>query len=132
MLYLGQASCPWKLRYNNHIKAFRNRSQRAHCELANHVWDLKEREKTFRIFWRVVSQETPYSKVSRRCKLCTREKIEIMRAKRKNPTRILNERVGILGPCLHRDKHLLGRVKTRVGNQVGGGSEGENPLEERS
>ena len=55
-----------------------------------------------------------------------------MRAKRKNPTRVLNERVGILGPCLHRDKHLLGRVKTRVGNQVGGGSEVENPLEERS
>ena len=37
MLYLGQASGPWKLRYNNHTKAFRNRSQRAHCELANHV-----------------------------------------------------------------------------------------------
>ena len=45
MLYLGQASGPWKLRYNNHTKAFRNRSQRAHCELANHVWDLKDREK---------------------------------------------------------------------------------------
>ena len=117
MIYVGQASGSWKLRYHNHTNSFRKIELRADTDLSNYVWDLKSAGKNHKIFWRKISQEYPYSKISKRCKLCSREKIEILKLKKKYPTRVLNKRTGLLAPCLHRNKHLLGKLDISRGNQ---------------
>ena len=115
---MGQSSGSLKLRYNNHKNAFRNIDLRADTELSNYIWDLKTSNKSFHIQWRKILQEQPYSKISKKCKLCSREKVEILKAKKASPGRVLNSRTGILGPCLHRNKHLLGKVNTNRGNII--------------
>ena len=104
---VGLASGFWKLRFNNHTESFCKIEKRIDTELSQYVWDLKSSNKDFKIFWRKLSQEHPYSKISNKCNLCTREKVEILKMKRSEPRRLLHARTGLFGKCLHRDKHLL-------------------------
>ena len=131
MLYVGQCSGSWKIRYNNHTNSFRKIELRGDTDLANYIWDLKTTGKSYKIFWRKISQEYPYSKITKKCKLCSREKIEILKLKKTYPGRMLNKRTGILGPCLHRNKHLLGKINTSRGNDTFGDFEPPLLLEDQ-
>ena len=73
------------------------------------VWILKDQEiEDFNIKWSVIAKEKGYNRKSRKCQLCIREKVEILRVIRKCPARTLNKRKEIFRRCLHRRKHFLG------------------------
>ena len=110
MLYVGLASGLWKLRLANHMASFRNVSKRDETELSKFIWELQDKAINFQIKWSILGQESPYSKESKRCRLCIREKIEIMKIKTDFPMRALNTRDT---KCLHRSRHLLGKIQCR-------------------
>ena len=123
-LYVGLASGSWKKRYYNHMQSFRRVAQRNDTELSNYIWDLKLKDVNYEIFWRKVCNAYPYSIEAKRCSLCSREKVEIMKVLRDMPSRALNKKQQILGPCVHRNKHLLGNIDTKqieqeVRNEIG-------------
>ena len=65
---------------------------------------------------------SPYSKETKKCRLCTMERIEIMKLHKSEPQRALNKRDELIGMCRHRRKHLLGMIaqdKTRKTHEVG-------------
>ena len=55
---------------------------------------------------------TPYIKESKKCSLCTIERLQIIKLHKSEPARALNKREELGGKCLHRRKHLLGMVST--------------------
>ena len=67
----------------------------------------------YKIFWRKICNASPYSIEAKKCALCAREKVEMMKLLRDMPSRALNKKQQILGPCMHRNKHLLGNLDTR-------------------
>ena len=109
MLYVGLASGLWKLRLANHLASFRNVNKRDDTELSKFIWELQEKQINYKIKWSILGQESPYTKESKRCRLCLREKIEILKIKNEFPKRALNTRNT---KCLHRSRHLLGKIQS--------------------
>ena len=63
------------------------------------------------VSWSVICREKEYTRESKSCNLCTREKLEIL--KHSLDPNSLNKRAKILNKCIHRNKFLLGNVNTR-------------------
>ena len=80
-LYVGLASGLWKLRFANHNYSFRNFEKREDTELSKYIWELKNKNVEYRINWKIIGQEPPYSKEAKKCRLCLREQIEIIKTK---------------------------------------------------
>ena len=112
-VYVGLASGPWKKRYYNHMQSFRRVTQKNYTELSNYIWKLQLKDMAYEIFWRKIFNASPYSTEAKKCALCAREKVEIMTLLRYMPSRALNKKQQILGPCVHRNKHLLGNLDTK-------------------
>ena len=62
--------------------------------------------------WSVVSKEKEYTRESKKCNLCTREKLEILKNSLKDDS--LNKRSEIMNKCRHRNKFLLSKINTNV------------------
>ena len=69
--YIGCSATSLKLRINNH------RDASLSTTLSAHVWSLKEAGKDPGVTFRVLRKAKPYSPVSRKCALCTMEKLFI-------------------------------------------------------
>ena len=106
----GMASGEWKRRYNNHTESFRKISKKNQSALSLYVWKLKEQDIRFTLHWTKVANAQVYSKETKRCFLCSREKLEIMRLLKDHPMRALNKREEIIRQCIHRKNHLLGMI----------------------
>ena len=103
-IYKGISHLPFKLRYNNHKKAFNNQRYRNDCELSKEVWRIKDLGGFFDIKWQILLQVTSYSHVSKRCTLCLTEKLSILEHVGDN---LLNKRTEIISKCRHRNKFML-------------------------
>ena len=77
--YIGMTSNEFKIRYNNHLKYFRDKAYRNETELSKHVWGLKETTRDLRLKWCIVKHAV----------LCLEEKLLIMKADKRN---LLNKR----------------------------------------
>ena len=108
MNYFGLTEGQFKTRYRNHLKTFNNPIYKAETELSKLIWFLKEQDKQFGIKWRIVSKAKSYQCGSRRCDLCTTEKLYIAMA---NPKTCINKRDEIVSKCRHRRKHKLSNIK---------------------
>ena len=73
--YIGCSATSLKLRINNHRCDFRNAGRRNSTTLSAHVWSFKDAGKDPRVVFGVLRKAKPYSPVSRKCRLCTMEKL---------------------------------------------------------
>ena len=102
--YIGLTENNLKTRYGNHTASFRHTKLRNSTELNKHIWTLKENNISSYISWRILSSRSPYSSANKRCNLCLKEKLLIIRRPELSS---LNKRNELVSSCRHRNKTLL-------------------------
>ena len=75
--YVGLCSTRFKDRLAVHRQHMNNRAHRTKCELANHVWQLKDDGKRFTISWKIL-KKVRGRLVGGACRLCTTEQLLIV------------------------------------------------------
>ena len=103
--YIGLTEGTFKTRFNGHKQSFAHERYRTSTELSNKIWELKDHEKDYQIWWRILQTANTYQCGARSCDLCLSEKLNIL----KNPG-TLNKRSEIISKCRHSRKFLLSRV----------------------
>ena len=106
--YRGLTSTAWKSRYGVHNQGFNHRKYSKACELAKHVWKLKDSHKTFDIKWSILKKVCGRL-VGGVCKLCTTETMLINEHPNKN--RLLNKQS--IQKCMHDRTLLLSKYRER-------------------
>ena len=102
--YLGISETPFKERFYNHTKAFKNRIYEKDTELSKLVWELKDKKEEYSISWEIAASASPLRCGKGRCDLCSTEKLLIIMAA---PGSIINKRDEIVSKCRHRNKFTL-------------------------
>ena len=80
-------------------------------ELSNYIWDLKNKEREFKITWSILKHAKSYVSGARRCSLCLEEKLSILEADEKN---LLTKRPELFSKCRHQNKFILRNLKPTV------------------
>ena len=101
--YIGSTAGTLKDRFTQHKSNCNLPHKRSTTKLSSYVWDLKDQKKPFKITWRILKHAKAYSPSSKRCNLCSWEKVHIMLAGKNN----LNAKSELIGKCRHRRKYLL-------------------------
>ena len=102
--YIGLTSNELKSRYRNHLKSFRHQKYSNDTELSKYVWGLKTENRRFNITWSIIKKVPAYKVGSRRCNLCLKKKLQLMKGRKKT---FLNKRSELFSKCRHVTKHLL-------------------------
>jgi hypothetical protein len=102
--YIGLTENTFKTRYTNHKASFNNYSKRSATELSKYIWDLKGKNITHNITWKVVRHANSYNINSKRCNLCLWEKYYIIYEPKLGS---LNKRNELISACRHASKYLL-------------------------
>ena len=102
--YTGLTALTFKQRFYAHQHSIRHRENRHSTTLSNHVWSLKDRDRRFTIKWTVLRKAAAYQNASKKCNLCTAEKLEILRASK---DRSLNRRSELVSKCRHENRFYL-------------------------
>ena len=104
-VYYGQTEKDFKTRYRNHKSSFNTEYKRKDTKLSEYMWQLKEVGLEGNIKWEIARRAAPYKCSTRKCDLCTTEKLEIALANANaNPDSLLNKRSEIVSACRHRTK----------------------------
>ena len=106
--YIGLAT-NFKERYRNHLTSFRHHKGRNKTELSKHIWDLKDKNKTFNLSWKIIKKCKAYNNISKKCNLCLNEKFIIICKKHLCS---LNKRNELASPCPHRNRYTLRNFNT--------------------
>ena len=78
--------------------------------LAKYVWDLKLKHNVKPTMkWHILKSVAPYSNITKKCRLCLREKFEILSYP--NPDELLNKRSEPVSKCRHVNKFLFANYK---------------------
>ena len=107
--YTGLTSRTFKQRYNEHCSDTRNPGSRHKSKFSLHIWDLKDRGVNHEIEWKFLDRAPTYNPVTKKCKLCLKEKFFIMYRKDGST---LNKRSEVFNTCRHRTQDLLTNLKT--------------------
>ena len=100
--YIGLTEGPFKTRFNGHTQTFNHEKYRHSSEISKKVWELKDKDVSFNITWRILQQAQTYKGGGKRCDLCVSEKLHIL----ENPNS-LNKRSELVSKCRHARKFLL-------------------------
>ena len=73
-------------------------------ELSKYIWQLHDSNKDFSIKWSIICRARPYSNITKKCDLCTTEKLMIINSK---PDELLNKRSELISKCRHENKYYL-------------------------
>ena len=103
-VYFGITEPPFKGRFNNHTKSFRNNEYSKETELSKEIWRIKEQNSTFEVRWKIRKLCPAYNTTTKKCMLCLNEKKDILYYEGDN---LLNKRSEIISTCRHRHKHSL-------------------------
>ena len=76
--YIGLSDTPFKERYNNHKRDFRNKRYEKSTELSKYIWSLQESGIEFTIHWKILSHVKGMTKRGH-CSLCLTEKLWLLR-----------------------------------------------------
>ena len=102
--YTGLTSRRFKDRFYEHRSSFANHDHPNPTTLSTHVWDLKQKNKNFEISWSVIDRANDFDPVTRKCRLCLKEKYHIIF----QPTgATLNQRSELYSTCRHRLRQTL-------------------------
>ena len=88
----------------NHKKLFNHVNHKNDTELSKEFLEIKKRNGTPKITWKIFTTCRSYNINSKRCLLCLNEKHEIVIYKGDN---FLNKRTDIINTCRHRRKYKL-------------------------
>ena len=105
--YIGLTENTFKTRFGNHKNSFNTERYKNATELSKEYWEIKKENFTPTITWNIIAQCAPFNKNTRTCKLCLREKLEIVTYKGDN---LLNKRSELVSKCRHSNKYVLSRV----------------------
>ena len=103
--YIGMTSNTFKKRFYNHKTSFKDTSYVKSTELSKHIWNLKNKNRTFNIKWSILKQASSYRSGAKSCHLCLQEKLEILKSDKKI---LLNRRCE---KCCHRKLFLAGKFE---------------------
>ena len=106
--YVGLTEGEFKTRYNNHTATFRNNSKRSSTELSNHIWNLKDKNISYTISWKVLQRAKACQNGSGTCGLCLTEKYIILFQQHMST---LNNRSELVSTCRHARKFMLAHAK---------------------
>ena len=76
--------------------------------MAKYVWKLKDENKPFQITWEIAVRANAYKAGSRKCILCSTEKLLIANGPKEI---MLNRRSELVAECRHRSKFYLKNLK---------------------
>ena len=96
--YTGLTSTTFKKRYYKHRSTFEKKNHEP-TTLSNHVWDLKNKQKSYNISWRVVERAQDFNPATGKCRLCLKEKFYII-FQPEGAT--LNQRSELFTACRHK------------------------------
>ena len=102
--YIGLTEGTFKQRFTQHKHSFHHRSYMNSTELSKYIWHLRDSNKDFNIKWTIICKARPYSDITKRCDLCTTEKLMIINSK---PDELLNKRSELISKCRHENKFYL-------------------------
>ena len=91
--YIGMTANPFKERYRNHTKSFKDKKCANETELSEYIWDILKRTATYTIG-------------AKRCNLCLEEKISILKADKRT---LLNKRSEHVSKCRHQNKFNISK-----------------------
>ena len=86
--------------------SFRHEKYRTNTELSKHLWKKKNDNKEYHLSWRIKDKASSYNPATKRCCLCTTEKVRILTA---DKTKTLNKRSEIIAKCRHANKYRLAK-----------------------
>ena len=112
--YIGITENEFKKRYYQHRTDFNNKDNSNSTALSKHIWNLKNRNASYKISWRILKKLPKLRNGSSMCRLCVTEAAMIMNGKEGQ----LNQRNEIFNKCRHQNKFLLknwkkGKEKSR-------------------
>ena len=99
--YIGMTEHLFKTRHNVHKQSLRNQKYQHSTALSKHIWELKNRGKSYEINWSIVKRAKPYKAGVISCSLCTQEKLCIINADKET---LLNKRSELISKCRHENK----------------------------
>ena len=102
--YIGLTATDFKARYRNHQTSFRQEARKNATELSKYLWRLKEEKKEYTVKWKVIARAKPYTNNSKRCDLCTTEKMFLIT---KPHMATLNKRNELVSACRHKRRFVL-------------------------
>ena len=97
--YAGMTGGPFKVRWNAHNRDFRKEEKRTSTTLSKHIWSLKDENIPYHTTWRILDRGPTYNPVTGVCRLCTKEKYQIL--VNKDSRAELNKRSEIFSHCRH-------------------------------
>ena len=105
--YTGLTSNAFKTRYYGHRQSFKKRKLQHATTLSAHIWDLKDKNINFDIKWKAVERAPPFNPITKKCRLCLKEKYFIIFQPEGAK---LNSRSELYSTCRHRTKGLLSNI----------------------
>ena len=96
--YIGMTANPFKERYRNHTKSFKDKKYANETELSKYIWYIKEKKRVFTMKWEILERATTYTIGAKRCNLCLEEKLSILKADKRT---LLNKRSELVSKCRH-------------------------------
>ena len=106
--YTGLTGRSFIDRWKEHQQDFEKPKNRTKTKLSSHIWELKDQGLNFIISWKILERAPTYSRVTKKCLLCLKEKYFIMYT-RENSS--LNKRNEVFNTCRHRNQGLLSKLK---------------------
>ena len=94
---------------------FQNEFYKNDTELSKEPWQIKMKNHTPEITWRIIRKCLPYNYNIRKCYLCLNEKLEIALYEREN---LLNKETALTSKCRHQNKFMLCLMILRTNNDV--------------
>ena len=101
--YTGLCSTTFKERLGVHKQSFRDETKNQ-TSLSKYIWDLKRKNKKFEVTWKIKDRGQPFSPVTGKCQLCTKEKFHIMF---RPEGAEINSRQEVFSACVHKISGLL-------------------------
>ena len=102
--HFGNGEESFKGRLYNHNLSFRNKFFKNYTELSKQLWEIKMKNYTPKITWKIIRKCLPYNYNSRKCYLCLNEKLEIALYEGEN---LLNKKTELISKCRHQNKFML-------------------------
>ena len=105
-VYLELAEREWKSCFYYHKLSFKHKRYSNKTTLSSYMWHLKTASsETPNLKWSVLRCVPPYSDISKKCLMCSYEKLEIVSYQ--NQKELLDKRSELLCKCRHASKSFL-------------------------
>ena len=102
--YTGLTGNSFKKRHYFHKQTFKHRKLEHDTTLSSYIWSLKDADKDFGIQWKEVGRAPRFNPITKKCKLCIKEKYHIIF---EPEGASLNKRSELFSTSRHRKRDLL-------------------------